>query len=365
MRDRVQQVVTGPQRLLVGAVLALLVVLSAACEVRGERVNGTGPPAQDLREEVSVTLARANWETGFFQAAIVARLLEDLGYEVTDPAAQTRTPESFYPLLARGELDLWVNGWFPLHDAFLERELVTGQRVDEPIEPVGNLVAGGAVQGYLADKATAEALDITSMEDFARPEVAEAFDQDGDGRADLYGCEEGWGCRLAIDEHLAQFAWGESVEQTVGDYEALVAEAGRRIDAGEPVLLYTWTPNWTVELLEPGTDVVWLEAPALPGETAPTSVADLPGCAGDDPCALGWAVNDIRAVGHRVFLDDNPPVRRLLDVVQIPGSDVAAQNAQMLGTDEYTDAQIDEDAAAWIADNRDVVDQWLEHARDG
>ena len=26
------------------------------------------------------------------------------------------------------------------------------------------------------------------------------------------------------------------------------------------MLFYTWTPNWTVNQLKPGTDVVWIEA---------------------------------------------------------------------------------------------------------
>ena len=346
-----------------GAVLVVLALAGAACEVRGDRGTDTGPAAHDPPPEVTVTLARANWETGFFQAAVVAELLEALEYDVSDPAAQTLTPERFYPLLARGEVDLWVNGWFPLHNPFLERELVTGQRVDEPIEPLESLVPSGAVQGYLVDKATADALDITSMQDFTRPEVVAAFDQDGDGRADLYGCQQGWGCQLTIEQHLAEFDWGEAVEQIVGDYDDAIATAIERVDAGEAVLLYTWTPNWTVDHLEPGTDVVWLEASALPDETAPTSVAGLEGCAGDDPCALGWPVNDIRAVAHRDFLDDNPPARRLLEVVEIPRADIAAQNARMADAEEYADEQVAQDAAAWIAENRDVVDRWLEHAR--
>ncbi|MGM0819649.1 MAG: glycine betaine/L-proline ABC transporter substrate-binding protein ProX, partial [Actinomycetota bacterium] len=312
-----------------------------------------------------VRMARADWQTGFVQAAIVGHLLEELGYEITDPAEATLSPETFYPLLARGEYDLWVNGWFPLHEPFLERELVTGQRAAAPVEPVGTLVEAGAVQGYLVDAATAAELEITSMEDFRRPEVAAAFDVDGDSRADLHGCEEGWGCRVEIDRQLAELAWGETVTQIVGDYDAHVAEARERVEAGEPVLLYAWTPSATVDVLRPGEDVVWVESPALPDAPEPTEVADLEGCAGQDPCELGWTVNDLRAVARTDLLEEHPAIRRLLEVVEIPAADLAAASAELAEDDEPTDDDVAAAAAAWISENRNLADSWVAHARDG
>lgn len=346
----------------------LLVVLAlalAGCDTAGLGPGaGGGPAERGENGEVTVRLARASWDTGFMQAAIHQLLLEELGYDVTDPAEQTRDAATFYPALARGDLDLWANGWFPLHEIYLDSQLVTGQRVSEPIEPVGTQVPAGARQGFLADRATAEDLGITSVADLADPDVAATFDDDGDGLADLLGCNEGWGCNLAIEDHLVQSDWGSQVEQVVGDYGDLMDEARRRVEAGEPVLFYTWTPNWTVDVMVPGEDVVWLEAPPLPDEEADTTVDGLDGCAtGADACQLGWPVNDIRAVGNRDFLDANPTIRRLLEVVEIPLQDIADQNARMAGVDEYSDQQVRQDAADWIEDNRDLVDEWLDHAR--
>jgi glycine betaine/proline transport system substrate-binding protein len=347
------------------AAAAAVVVLASACGSGQETGAGSGPPEGEAAGEATVRLARADWDTGFFQAEVYRQLLQELGHPVTDPAQATLAPESFYPALADGELDLWANGWFPLHRRYLDRELVTGQTIDQPIEPVGTQVPQGAVQGYVVDRATAKELDVTSMADFTRSEVVEAFDQDGNGRADLYGCQQGWGCNRRIAAHLAEHPWGASVEQVVGDYEGLVEQARQRIDAGKPTLLYTWTPNWTVEVLEPGNDVLWLEAPSRPDAPAPTAVEGLQGCAGGDPCQLGWTVNDIRAVANRDFLDANPAVRRLLEVVTIPLADIAAQNADMAGAEDYGQEAIQQDAAEWIRAHRQRVDRWLTHARQG
>ncbi len=352
----------GTRLLVIAAVLALS---GAACDslAEEEEVDG-GPAAGEAAPGGRVTMARATWETGWFQAAIYAQLLDELGYEVSDPAELTRDANTFYPALAQEEVDLWVNGWFPLHDIYLDRELFSGQLISEPIEPVGFQVRAGAIQGYLVDKATADAMGLTSMNDFVDPAVAAEFDTDGDGLADLYGCNEGWGCNVVIDDHLDELEWGRNVEQVVGDYSDLIDEVVRpRIEAGEPVLFYTWTPNWTIDVLVPGTDVVWLESPALPDEEADTAVAGLEGCAAGDPCRLGWPVNDIRAVANKEFLEENPPIRRLLEVVEIPLQDIADQNAKMAIEEEYTNAMVRADAAAWIEDNRDLVDSWLETAR--
>ena len=332
------------------AVLAALALALSACAADDD--DGT------------VTMARADWDSGFMQAAIYAQLIGELGYEVSDPAETTRDPNGFYPALATGQFDLWVNGWFPLHDIYLEGELVTGQSTDLPIEPVGFQVRSGALQGYMIDKATADAMGITSMSQLSDASVARVFDSDGDGLADLIGCNEGWGCNGVIDSHIAELDWGDNVEQVSGDYNDLVRGVRDRVAAGEPALFYAWTPNWTYEVLTPGTDVVWLESPALEDEEeGSTLVQGLRGCA-SNPCNLGWAVSSIRAVGNEDFLDDNPDIRRLLEVVSIPLEDIATQNSKMAAAElGYSDAEVRADAAAWIELNRDTVDSWLSTAR--
>ena len=279
-----------------------------------------------------VKIARANWDSGYMQAAIYTALIEELGHEVTDPAASTLSPYSFYPALATGQYDLWANGWFPIHDIYLEGENVTGQEVDLPIEPVGWQVDDGATDGLMVDKATADSLGITSMDGVNAN--AGVFDNDGDGKADLFGCNVGWGCETAINGQIADESWGAGVEQISGVYNDLAQGVVAKVAAGEPALFYAWTPNWTNTVLVAGENAVWLQS----------------------------NVNDIRAVANTDFLDDNPDIRRLLEVVAIPLSDIAAQNAKMAAGD-YTEADIEADAKAWIAANRDKVDSWLATAR--
>ena len=327
---------------LVGAFVALVIVALVVI-FSGEEEDNT------------VTMARANWSSGYMQAEIYAQLIGELGYEVNDPAGHTLNPYSFYPALDGGQYDLWANGWFPTHDIFLTAETAAGLEYERSIEAVGQQVESGALQGYMIDKTTADAMGITSMSQLADPSVAAVFDQDGDGLADLIGCNEGWGCATIIDDHIAELDWGDNVEHVQAIYGDLMRGVQERVAAGEPVLFYAWTPNWTYEALAPGVDAVWLTSPALEDDEGTTEVRGLAGCAGN-PCNLGWPVNSIQAVANTEFLDDNPDIRRLLEQVQIPLADITAQNVKA-----NPDAKAD--AAAWIADNRALVDIWLTNAR--
>ena len=331
----------------------LLVVLIAAAAALA--VPATAAAAQASDGEPVVRMARPTWDTGWFQAEVYRLLLERLGYRVEGPV--TMGNAEFYAAVAAGEVDLWASGWFPLHDSFIE---------GEPVEAVGTTVDDGALQGYFIDAATAESRGITSLADLADPEVAALFDHDGDGRADLVGCDVGWSCALTIDHHLQAYGLSQVVEHVQGDYSPLITETIARYRAGQPVLYYTWTPNWTVGEMVPGRDAVWLEVPfpSLPEDQASaldrTAIAGIDGCA-SDPCQTGWPPNDIRVVANSDFLEANPSVRRLLERVVIPLEDISAQNVSMVqrGGDPE---DIRRHATEWIEANLGTVAGWIEAA---
>ena len=62
------------------AALAALVVVALVVIFSGEE------------EDQTVTMARANWSSGYMQAEIYAQLIGELGYTVTDPDAHTLSP---------------------------------------------------------------------------------------------------------------------------------------------------------------------------------------------------------------------------------------------------------------------------------
>ena len=81
-----------------------------------------------------VRMARANWDTGYFQAEIYKQALEKMGYTVKDP--KTMKPSVFYVAAAAGDLDLWVNGWFSTHDTYIAEG-------KGKVKAVGNVMSKG------------------------------------------------------------------------------------------------------------------------------------------------------------------------------------------------------------------------------
>ena len=346
--------------LVVGLAIVLLPAVGHPAPPAAPANPDRTPEIRPAAAGETIRMARATWDTGWFQAEIFKALLESLGYAVEGPA--TFDTAEFYRAVARGEVDLWANGWFPLHNAF-----ISDADIRSRIELVGYEVRGGALQGYLIDKASAEKFGITTLADFKNPEVARVFDANGNGKADLIGCDVGWGCELVIEHHLDAYRLHDTVEHVQGDYSLLIHDTVLRHQQGKPVLFYTWTPNWTVGTLIPGKDVVWLEVPfpSLPegqqGLEARTVIADMKGC-GSDPCAIGWPPNDIRVVANAAFLQNHPDVRRLLKAVQIPLADIHAQNARMV-RGKGSPRDLRRHAAQWIEANRGLVRDWLAAAR--
>ena len=331
-------------------------VLATAATAAALTAPSIGQAAEEPGDGVSVKMARANWDTGWFQAAVYKQLLQELGYDIQRVITLDNPP--FYKSVAQGDMHVWVNGWFPLHDSY-EDDFQSGA------EKVGYVAKGGALQGYLVDKKTAEELDITTIQDFKRDDVKKAFDNDGDGKAEMVACPPGWGCEKTISHHMGAYNLKEHVDPVKASYAASMADALGRYKNGGSIFFYTWTPNWTVGLLKPGKDVVWITVneTKLPGDQTEeqTTVEGLDGCV-TDPCNLGWVANDIRPVANSEFLDNNPAAETLLKKAGIPIQDIFAQNAKMNKGEDSSD-DIDRHAKEWIETNRDQVNNWLEAAR--
>ncbi|MDE0131059.1 MAG: glycine betaine/L-proline ABC transporter substrate-binding protein ProX [bacterium] len=317
---------------------------------------------------VSVTMARANWSTGYMQAAIVAALLGELGYDVSDPADLELAPSNAFVAMANGEFDFWVNSWFPNHNQFLAGEMPDGSLVSEHVTTLGYEMPRSGVQGLITNKAFAEANGVTTLDallndpaQFAAYEAADV--SPGDGVLQIMGCPEGWGCRVNIDSWIANAGW-ENVEQfDIGGYDAMIADAIARDAAGEPYLVYTWAPSHYVGDLRPGDNSVWLSIHDDPiSDTQIEGPKSIGNQCTTDPCNLGWDAADIRATGNNDFLAANPAAARLLELFTINPVDVTLQNVTYsLG--ENTEDDVKRHAAEWIEANRDQVDAWLEKAK--
>lgn len=308
---------------------------------------------------VKVSPARANWTTGYFQEAIVRAGLTELGYTVAKPKELQNA--MFYQAVALGDVDYWANGWFPMHNGQMPKNFY------EKADTIGYVMKSGGLQGYLVSKKAADELNITSLEDFKRPEVKKQFDANGDGKADLMACEPGWACAKTITHHLKVYNLKKHINPVTATYTASMADALARYKSGKPIFFYTWAPNWTIFKLKPGEDVVWINVPEIIPRDVQKDATDRMVASGvtgavSDPVKLGFIAADIRMVANKQFLAANPAAKRFFELFSIPLADVNEQNTKM-HEGEKSQKDIERHAEEWISKNRQLWDGWLEEAR--
>ena len=310
---------------------------------------------------VTVRPGRATWNTGYFQEALYSLALEELGYEVEDH--QELDNALFYEAVAHGDVHYWTNGWFPSHDQFEDLW-------SQGAEIAGTVIKGGGMQGYLVDKGSIEKFRIMTLADFAKTEVKAAFDHNGDGKADLYGCTDGWGCNKVINYQIEAYGLSDHINHNTGQYDAMFAEVKARHANGESVLYYASTPGVTLTEgfgLVPGSDVTWIEVPSFAHPVIKqewrVKIYGVEGCVRfHDPCFLGFPANDIQVVANSNFLENNPAAKRLFEIMSVPLEDVLAQNRRLVAGED-SQADIDNHAKEWAAVNEQVWRNWLNQAR--
>lgn len=300
------------------------------------------------RSKASERLLRPAYGTleELFQTEIVSIGLEELGYTVLSGSEVEY--DTIHQAIANNYLDFTTVHWNPLHNTFVEENGGTDNLVSMGV------IVRDALQGYSIDRATAKTHRITNLEQLRDPAIAALFDTDDNGKANLVGCPPGWGCRDVIEHHLDAYQLRETVEHDNDNYFALIDRVISNVQAGKPVLYYTWTPLWVSSTLMPGAQVEWLEVPytSLPGSYGENTQTVV------DGKNLGFAVNQIEILVNRSFIETNPAARRFFEAVQIPSEAVSRQN-QKMQDGENTPSDIKKHARIWVDENRTLFESWL------
>lgn len=323
------------RRTFAGVAGAALLCLGLAGPALADPLPGEGVRVQPLKSSLPEEA---------FQTLLVSRALQKLGYDVQ--TIEDLEPATAHVAVANGDATFMANHWEPLQTDFYKNAGGNAKLFR------GGVYSGNAAQGYLIDRKTAEQYGITNLGQFHDPKIAKLFDTDGDGKADLTGCNPGWGCEVAIEKHLTKFGLRGSITHKQGSYAALIADTIARYKQGKPILYYTWTPYWVSAVLRPGKDVVWLQVPSA--ADSKTRLAN-----GKD---YGFAVNQQFIVANKAFTDAHPDAAKLFSIMRLPVGDINAQNLRM-SHGENKPADIERHVDGWIRAHQKTFDAWVAAAR--
>ncbi|KHJ70105.1 glycine/betaine ABC transporter substrate-binding protein [Pantoea rodasii] len=317
--------------------LAALISSSAVCAAELPGKGVTVSPVQSTLPEES------------FQTELINRALEKLGYEVK-PTEEVDYNVA-YTAIASGDATYMAVNWEPL-----QKDMYNAAGGDAKFYRQGTYISGAA-QGYLIDKKTADKYHITDISQLKDPKLAKLFDANGDGKADLAGCNPGWVCGQVISAQIAAYGLSNTVQQNQGNYSAIIADTLTRYKTGKPVLYFTWTPYWVSDELKPGRDVVWLTVPfsATPGSQKNENTALTNGK------NYGFKPNNEHVVANKAWAEKNPAAAKLFAIVKLSLADVNAQNQRMHAGESSSD-DIQRHVDGWIHAHQATFDGWVKEA---
>lgn len=286
-----------------------------------------------------------------FQTVIMNKALERLGYDV-QPIKEVAYAVIYQTIKQSTDpktIDYTAVNWSPLHKSMFEKAGGNDKLFRE-----GSYVDGCA-QGYLIDKKTAEKHGIKYINDLDDPKIAKLFDSNGDGKADLAGCNPGWGCEKVIEHQLDAFKLRDNITHNQGEYSAIIAETIAKYKKGEPILYYTWTPYWVSGVLVPGRDTVWLQVThsAHPngGDTKLPNGAN-----------YGFNVNSMKIVASHHVGKNHPAAAKLFEIAKLSVNDVSAEN-MLVSKGENKTSDVKRHADAWIKSHQETFNGWIEAAK--
>ncbi len=303
-------------------------------------------------EGITLRPTASSYQEEIFSADIASLGLEELGYDIAEITLMDYTLQ--LTGIANNALD-----FTGIHYEKLQEDLFEASGGTDKLQRVGQLYE--LRYGYLIDKPTAEEYGIQTIDQLQAPDLAKVFDSDGDGKANLVGCEVGWNCHEVINHHLDIYGLTETVEQDAGSYSVLMADMITRHQQGEPVLYYFYTPYWVHSLLEWDQDVVVL---AVPYTDLPSEQSTL----GDTDTTLngvnyGWPIDFGTFVVSQDFVKTHPAAVRFLEQIHLSVTDINTISQRVNdGEDDREDVK--RMAEEWVESNRAIFDQWLAEARE-
>ncbi|PSL46959.1 glycine betaine/proline transport system substrate-binding protein [Salsuginibacillus halophilus] len=289
------------------SVLVGTLILAGCGDADGDESNGDNGGTEDAAESGgSVEIGYNNWAENIAVTNMWAILLEEEGYDV-EMSNMEKAP--LFAGVASGDIDIGMEVWLPTTDQHHVDEY--GDDFDVQGEWYEGTVLGLAVPEYMED--------VNSIEDLN--DYAEEFDET------IMGIEPGSSLVETTEE--VQEAYDLDLELQTSSEQAMISELDSAYSSEEPIVVTMWSPHWVLSEY----DIKYLE----------------------DPENVYGDGDDIVYISRDGFEEEYEEVVQYLNNMHFDDETLGALMAEINETD---DAQ--EGAQAWIDDNRELVDEWLE-----
>lgn len=202
------------KKILLMSLLVLIMTALAACSSDKKEEN-----ASSDTEQKTITFGVTPWTSTVPPTKIASLILQDMGYEVKETAADAG---SVYMGLSRGDLDVFMDAWVPMHQTYLDK---FEGKIESTAVSYPEADTGWTVPTYMED--------INSLEDLKGRE--------GEFDNEFYGIEAGAGATIESDEIIE--AYDFDFKQVSSSEGGMLAQAQRLMEQEKPVVFYGWRPH--------------------------------------------------------------------------------------------------------------------------
>ncbi len=291
----------------------------------------------DGGDKETITFVVNPWTASALNVAVAAQIIEEeLGYPTEVVTIDEN--EAMFTGLADGTLDavleIWPSGITETEQAFFD---------DGSVVNIGGLGAIGKIGWFVPQYVLDEHPEYGTWEGLNTPEAAAYFATAETGSNGRF---------LGTDPSYSQYD-GLIIENLglpfevifTGSEPATVAELDARAAAGEPVLMYWWTPTAAVGKY----DLVNVQLPAFTPECGAS------GAAADADVACDYPEDPIFKAVSAQLEEKAPDVFAFLQAFTITNAD----QLEMLPAAEIDGEDVDDVAADWIAAHESTWQAWL------
>lgn len=272
--------------------------------------------AQDAASCAEVSFSDVGWTDITATTALATTVLEALGYQ---PEVKILSVPVTLTSLGRGDIDVFLGNWMPSQTAMMEPYLA-----DETIDVVRkNLTGAKYTLATLTPTAEQGLTDYSNITEFA---------DELDNK--IYGIEPGNEGNMKIARMI------ENDEFGLGDFEvvesseqAMLAQADRAAEAGEPIVFLAWEPH----PMNTNLDITYLSG-------------------GDEIFGPNYGGAEVYTLTRKGYVEECPNVGAFLNNLEF----TLDMENQVMGLILDENQAPGEAAKAWLSENPDVLDGWLE-----
>lgn len=259
-----------------------------------------------------LVMGEPNWPGILAKNAVATHILSNIGYEVdrkqlTDPV--------IHQGLADAEVDIYLGSWMPSIKEL--RQELGENNIDLVTTNMNDGLYTMAVPEYLWEQGVRTYSDLNKY--------ADKFDYK------MYVGEAGWEAseimNHAIDENIYNLGKWKAITST---QSALMAQMKKAINNEEWMVFIAWKPHWMNYVF----DIKYLEDPEQLWESAES-----------------W----VDTLARKGLKEDYPQVYKFLEQF-IPDAELSNEWIYEIG---YQEKDPDNVARKWVAENMDIVAEWL------